>query len=137
MGFLLDTDVISELRKERPHPRVVAWWDAHRREDLFISALVVGEVRQGIVQLRARNDPAQADALESWLGELERDYAESVLPVTAEVAEVWGRLNAATDRPPVIEGLMAATAIVHRLTFATRNVRDIGRTGVAWTDPFE
>ncbi|QAY69143.1 type II toxin-antitoxin system VapC family toxin [Xylanimonas protaetiae] len=136
-GLLLDTNVVSELRKARPDPRVVAWWDARRRDDAYISALVVGEIRLGVERLRGRNDHAQAEALDSWLTGLVHGYGDHVLPVTADVAETWGRLNAAPDRPPVIDGLMAATALVHGLTLVTRNVADVERTGVAVVNPFE
>jgi predicted nucleic acid-binding protein len=134
--FLLDTNVVSELRRASPDGHVLAW---HRREsgaEVFLSTLVVGEIRQGIERVRPRN-PHQADALEHWLAGLVAAYRERLLPVTAEVAQMWGRLNASTRRPPVVDGLMAATAIVHRLTLVTRNVRHVTGTGVDVINPFQ
>ncbi|ACZ31927.1 PilT protein domain protein [Xylanimonas cellulosilytica DSM 15894] len=136
-GFLLDTTVVSELRKSRPDPRVSAWWASQRGADAYISALVVGELRQGVERLRSRHDLTQAEALDSWLTGLVHHYGDNVLPVTAQIAETWGRLDAAPDRPPVIDGLMAATALVHGLTLVTRNVADVERAGVAYVNPFE
>lgn len=136
-GFLLDTNVVSELRKTRPHPNVLAWWEAQRGGDAYLSALVVGEIRLGIERLRCRNDHAQAEALDSWLAGLVRNYGGNVLPVTVQIAETWGRLNAAPDRPPVVDGLMVATALVHGLTLVTRNVAEVERTGVTFVNPFE
>jgi hypothetical protein len=98
--------------------------------------LVVGEIRQGIERVRSR-DPGQAEAQERWLTRLLSVYGGRVLPVTVEVAQEWGRLNALPQPPPVIDGLLAATAKVHRLTLVTRNVADVSRTGVAVHNPFE
>ncbi len=136
VAYLLDTNVVSELRKARADPRVVSWMRANERAEAYLSTLVIGEIRQGIERARAR-DAGRADALDTWLDGLVRAYGDRILPVTAEVAQVWGRLNIRPDRPPVIDGLMAATAMVHRLTLATRNVADIARTGVAHVNPFD
>ena len=97
--------------------------------------LVVGEIQQGVTRLR-RKDPRQAAAYEAWLGKLRHEFAGRVLPVSQEVALEWGRLSAANP-PPVIDGLMAATARVHGLTVVTRNVADFEPTGVALLNPFE
>lgn len=134
MSFLLDTNVVAELQKPRPHARVVEWFGTVSGPDLYISVLVVGEIEQGIVRLR-RRDPAQAARYAAWLGRLRRDFARRILAVTEEVALEWGRLNA-KDPLPAIDGLMAATARVHGLTLVTRNARDFGRMGVAYVDPF-
>lgn len=134
MAFLLDTNVVSELRRSVPHRNVVAWREAHARAEVFLSVLVVGEVRQGIERLRMR-DPTRAEALDGWLSGLVRTYGSRILPVTHDVAQEWGRLNGAASRP-VVDGLIAATALVHRLTVATRNVKDFESTGVAVVNPF-
>jgi toxin FitB len=136
VAFLLDTNVVSELRRRRPDAHVVAWHRDQVEADVFLSVLVVGEIRQGIERMRAR-DTGQAEALDRWLAGLVAGYRERILPVTADVAQAWGRLNAAPQPPPVVDGLMAATAKVHGLTLVTRNVRDVARTGVAVVDPFQ
>lgn len=136
VAYLLDTNVVSELRKATPDARVLAWHREQAAADAYISTLVVGEIRQGIERAR-RKDAARAEALDRWLERLTVAYADRVLPVTAEIAQEWGRLNAQPDRPPTIDGLMAATALVHRLTLVTRNIADVARTGVAIVNPFE
>jgi hypothetical protein len=135
VSFLLDTNVLAELRKPRPHPAVAAWYDGVADEELFLSVLAVGEIQQGVARLR-RKDPRRAAGYEAWLGKLRREFADRVLPVSQEVALEWGRLSAG-DPLPVVDGLMAATARVHRLTVVTRNVADFEPTGVALLNPFE
>ena len=135
MSFLLDTNVVSELRRREPSPAVVAWLASVRPADLHLSVLVVGEIRSGIERL-ARRDPHQASAHDKWLGDLLDLYGDRVVPVTAEVAETWGRLNV-PDPVPVVDGLLAATALVHDWTLVTRNVADVRRTGVRLVDPFD
>lgn len=95
---------------------------------------MVGELRQGIERLRRRDPPAAA-ALDRWVHELVQRHADRTLQVDAEIAEQWGRINV-PDTLPVVDGLLAATALVHSLTLVTRNVRDIARTGVRHLDPF-
>ena len=109
--FLLDTNVISEVRKGgRCNGRVAAWFAGVRDADLFISVIVTGEIRKGVERLR-RRDPRQAETLERWLEEIVQSYADRVPPIDARVADAWGRLGAV--RPvPVIDGLLAATARV-------------------------
>jgi predicted nucleic acid-binding protein len=135
MAFLLDTNIVSELRKSAPDANVARWSRVNARAGAYISALVVGEIRQGIERVRPR-DPKQADAFEGWLDGLVDIYRDRILPVSVVVAEEWGRMNAATKPPPIVDGLMAATAKVHRLTLATRNVADMARTGVPLVNPF-
>jgi predicted nucleic acid-binding protein len=101
---------------------------------LFLSVLVVGEIRQGVERL-ARRDPAQAEVFEHWLKQLVAVYADRIVPVTTEVAEVWGRLNV-PDPVPVVDGLLAATALVRGWTLVTRNTADVASTGVRLLDPF-
>jgi toxin FitB len=135
VSFLLDTNVLSELRKGgRCDARVAAWFAAVRDEDLHTSVLVVGEVRQGIEGIR-RRDPQAAGLLERWLGRIVAQYEERILPVDRRVAEAWGRLNAAA-RLPAIDGLLAATALVHGLTLVTRNLKHVTRSGVPCLNPF-
>jgi toxin FitB len=136
VAFLLDTNVVSELRRSAPHPAVLAWYQRNTDAEAYLSVLVVGEIRQGIERVRPR-DPKQADALDRWLGGLLSTYRERILPVTVEIAQEWGRGNVPPHAPPTIDGLLAATAKVHRLTLVTRNVSDVAATGVPVLNPFE
>jgi predicted nucleic acid-binding protein len=132
--WLLDTNIVSELRKgERAHPRLQTWFAATDEEALFTSVLVVGELRRGIESLRRRDVPS-ALALEHWLAALTDGFADRILPVDRMVAEEWGRLNV-PDPVPTVDGLLAATARVHGLTLVTRNTRDVARAGVPFLDP--
>ncbi len=135
MSFLLDTNVISEGRTADGNANVRAWPASVKGADLYLSVLVVGEIRRGIERLR-RRDPSQVGVYESWLATLRRDYADRILPITGDVAEEWGRMNV-PDPIPAVDGLMAATARVHGLTFVTRNTADLARTGVRMLNPFE
>ena len=134
-GFLLDTNVLSERRKgPRSNPHVSAWFDSVADDELFLSVLVVGEIRKG-VELARPNDPIKARALETWLAGLKQVYGDHLLPITPTVADQWGRLAAL--RPlATTDGLLAATALVHNLTFVTRNVADVAHTGVTLLNPF-
>jgi predicted nucleic acid-binding protein len=135
VSFLLDTNVVSEVPKSRADADVLAWMASVTAADLYLSVLVVGEIRRGVEGLR-RRDPAQAAVYDVWLTGLRRDYADRILPVTAEIAEEWGRLNV-PDPIPTIDGLLAATAKVHGLTLVTRNTADVARTGVPLLNPFD
>ena len=134
--FLLDTNVISELRKgDKCAARVAAWYAGIPEADLFTSVIVAGELRKGVERLR-RRDPRQAEALDRWLREIERSYADRVLPIDARVADVWGRISAI--RPvPVADGLLAATVRVHDMILVTRNSSDVEGLGAAVLNPFE
>lgn len=135
MKFLVDTNVISELRKgRRANPKVRDWFETVEDAAVFLSVLVVGELRQGIEGLRRRDAPAAAN-LDRWLHELVERHAARVLPIDTAVADRWARLNVPDAAPPV-DGLLAATALVHSLTLVTRNVRHVQRTGVRLVDPF-
>jgi predicted nucleic acid-binding protein len=135
MAFLLDTNVVSELRKrERCNPSVRQWFSAVEADDLYISVLVVGEMRRGIELLR-RRDKRGATALDRWLSELERRYGDRILPVTLDICRIWGGMSLQRPLAP-IDGLMAATAVHHRMTLVTRNVEDVERSGVDVLDPF-
>ena len=133
--YLLDTNVLSELSKRTPDERVRAWFERAQPDQLWLSVLVVGEIRVGIAQ-RARRDARAAARLATWLEGVVAEHRSRILAVTRRVAEVWGPLNV-PDRLPTIDGLLAATAFVHDLTLVTRNVRDVARTGVRVLNPFD
>ncbi len=136
MSFVLDTNVVSEPRKRsRADAGVMRWLSSVEDEELYVSVLTIGEIRQGIEGIRGR-DPVQAGHLESWLAGLRRDYAERILPVDLETAGEWGRMNP-PDPVSAVDGLMAATAKVRNMTFVTRNTADVERTGVRLLNPFE
>ncbi len=134
-GYLLDTNVASETRKgSRIDANVLAWSESVDDDEMFLSVLVIGEIRKGIEQARSK-DPVKARALEGWLNGLEQQYGDRVLPITPTVADQWGRLGAI--RPlSTVDGLLAATAMVHDLTLVTRNVTDVAHTGVKLLNPF-
>jgi predicted nucleic acid-binding protein len=135
LSYLIDTNVLSELRKgPRCDPRVASWFAALSADEVFLSVLVVGEIRRGIEQIH-RRDPRSARVLETWLRRLVAEHADRILPVDEAVAQEWGRLSV-PNPIPVVDGLMAATARVHGLTLATRNVKDVERTGVPCVNPF-
>ncbi|MFM8378053.1 MAG: type II toxin-antitoxin system VapC family toxin [Planctomycetia bacterium] len=135
MTWLLDTNVLSELRKgQRADAGVRRWFDEAVDRDLFTSVLVVGELRRGVESIR-RRDRAAADSLAQWLESLVDRFGERLLPVDAAVASRWGELNV-PNPVPTVDGLLAATALVHDLTLVTRNVGDVGRTGARLLNPF-
>ena len=134
--YLIDTNVISEIRKGRGcDANVAAWYRAIPDDELFLSVLVIGEIRQGIERLHPRN-ARQAAALEKWLNELLGSFGERVLPINERIAQIWGRFNS-REVLPVVDSLMAATAEAHGLTLVTRNVKDVERSGVRCMNPFE
>ena len=134
---MMDTNIISEIRKGRRCDAAVAEWYAGVAEgELYLSVLVLGEIRKGAELARRRRDYAQADALESWLQTVTERFAERILPVDAATALTWGRLTAL--RPlPVIDGLLAATALTRDMILATRNLTDFQGLGVQLLNPFE
>ena len=137
MKFLLDTNVISEIRKRnRAHPNVVHWVTRTPVDDIGTSVLVLAEIRHGI-ELKRRSDPEQAEALDRWFLQMRTRLGGRVLPIggVKPVAEAWSLLGIPNPLP-LIDGLLAATAKVHGLTFVTRNVADIAVTGVRLLDPF-
>ena len=137
-GFLLDTNVISELVRRKPEARVTAWVEATDEALLHLSVLTLGEIRQGIVCLP---NASRRMALGAWLdGELAIRFGHRILPIDEAVADRWGRLTAGAEtrgrRLPVIDGLLAATALHYNLTFVTRNIKDVAATGVPVFNPW-
>ncbi len=136
MTWLIDTNIISEIRKgPRCHPAVAAWWSSAEDRDLFLSTLTIGEIRKGVETIRAR-DPEKARALETWLQAILRAFGPRILSVDAAVAESWGRI-AAIRSVPVVDALLASTASVHGLVLVTRNATDVAGLGVRVLNPFE
>jgi len=135
VSYLLDTNVISEVRKgERCDPHVRDWYASIADADVFLSTLVVGEIRKGVELARVR-DPDKAAALEQWLGQVEVAFDGRLLGIDNAVAHRWGRMSAL--RPtPVIDCLLAATAAVNRLTLVTRNDGDVAGLGAKVLNPF-
>ena len=136
MTSLIDKNTISEVRKgDRGDPAVVSWWNSVGEDDLWLSSLVLGEIRKG-VELVRRRDPRKAEALEAWLADVMSLFGNRVLPVDSAVAEQWCRMNAV--RPvPVIDALLAATAKANGLTLVTRIVGDLAGLDVEVLNPFE
>lgn len=135
MSYLIDTNIISEVRKgDRCNSNVAAWYDSIEDSDLYLSVLVLGEIRRGIELARPR-DPAKAQALEVWLAAVGNAFGERILPIAKEVADEWGRM-ASSRSIPVIEGLLVATAKVHRMTLVTRNESDVAGLGAKVLNPF-
>ncbi len=135
MSYLIDTNIISEVRKgDRCDPQVSAWYAAIADEDLFLSTLVLGEIRKGVELARPRN-PDKAMALERWLRQVENAFDGRVLGIDNAVSDQWGRMSAI--RPiPIIDGLLAATAVTNGLTLVTRNDSDIAGLGAMVLNPF-
>lgn len=135
MSYLLDTNVISELRKgDRAKPSVVAWFAGVADEEIFLSVLTIGEIRRGVESVR-RRDPDSAAALDSWLARLSEAHRDRIVPVDRPIAEEWGRMSV-PDPLPVVDGLLAATARISGLTLVTRNTGDVEDTGIELLDPF-
>ena len=135
MSYLIDTNIIFEVRKgQRCDPRVAAWYASVADEELFLSTLVLGEIRKGVELARAR-DPDKAAALERWLRQVEAAFDRRVLGIDDAMSDQWGRMSAI--RPiPVVDGLLAATAVTHGLTLVTRNDRGIAGVGAVVLNPF-
>jgi len=134
-GFLLDTNVLSELRKAgRCDAGVRAWIEHTAAEELFVSVMVLGEIRRGIERIRIR-DQKQARALENWLQSLTTEFADRILPVDVRVADQWGHLGL-QQAVPILDAFLAATAQVHDLTIVSRNQDGFRNTGVRVINPF-
>ena len=134
-GYLLDTNVISETRKTRADSGVTAFLSAADAAGLFLSVLTLGELHKGVAAKR-RIDPVAADRLGAWVDGIATSFADRVLPVDAAAARLWGELSAHRSLP-VIDTLIAATAMSHGLTLVTRNRSDVESTGVPLVDPWQ
>jgi predicted nucleic acid-binding protein len=132
--YLIDTDVLSELRRRQRDPGVVAWIGAQRTADLFLSVISIGEIERGISLERPR-DPDFADALTRWLDGVLALYGDRILPFDLRAGRRWGQLSAALGNDTA-DLMIAATALEQGLTVVTRNVRHFEPTGVATLDPF-
>jgi len=135
VSFLLDTNIISELRRKRPDARVVSWLRRAEPATLSISVLSLGEIAKGAAQCAMR-DRAQAELLYRWLAAVRTNYADRTIAVDADITEAWGRL-AAKRSMPVIDGLLAATALLRGLTLVTRNIHDFADTGISVFNPWD
>lgn len=135
-GYLLDTNVLSEVRKgrQRAQPEVYQWWLGMKDQELFLSVMTLGEIRKGIDRLGAR-DVSQTLALERWLDEVKLTFRERVIEISLAIAERWGRLQAIRSVPEV-DALLAATVLEHDLTLVTRNEADFEGLGIRVLNPF-
>ena len=133
--YLLDTNVVSELRKrDRCDENVATWYTGVSDDELFLSVVVLGEIRQGIERIRDR-DPQQCAVLEQWQQDVTRRYSQRILPIDERVSDVWGQFYYIRN-VPVVDGLLASTAKVHNLTLVTRNIQDVQGLGVNLLNPF-
>ena len=132
--YLLDTNIVSELRRPRPHQGVLDWITGVATDQLFLSAVTVGEIQAGI-EITREQDSIKAEELEGWLSRVLASY--NILPVDATVFRVWARLKHRRSDTLVEDAIIAATAVVHRLIVVTRNVNDFAQLSVEILDPFE
>lgn len=132
--YLLDTNVVSETRKKRPDDKVLAFLNGTESSALYLGVLTLGELRRGVAQ-KGRSDPAMALSLASWVNGIEFSFADRILGIDAATARVWGELSAQRSRP-VLDTLLAATAIAHKLTLVTRNTSDVHDIDVPLLNPF-
>lgn len=135
LQYLLDTNVLSETRRKQADERVIRFISSTEPSVLFLSVLTLGELRKGVA-LKGRSDPSAARALGSWVDGLEFSFADRVLGIEAATARLWGELSAQRPRP-VVDTLLAATAVVHGLTLVTRNTADVLDTGASLLDPWK
>ncbi len=132
--YLLDTNVVSELRRPRPHGAVLGWIAEIPADRLFLSAVTIGEIQAGI-EITREHDASKAEALEAWLDRVVAGYG--VLPMDARAFREWARLEHRKSDTPIEDAMIAATAVVHNLVVATRNVRDFEVFGTPTLNPFE
>jgi predicted nucleic acid-binding protein len=134
-GYLLDTNVISETRKPKPDPGVLAFLNTATGDTLFLSVLTLGELRKG-VEAKRKTNPVTASRLSAWVDDIEQTFADRVLPIDLPAARIWGEISGASRPLPVIDALIAATALAYKLTLVTRNVADMKPTGVPLINPW-
>ncbi|MBU3626713.1 type II toxin-antitoxin system VapC family toxin [Polynucleobacter sp. JS-Safj-400b-B2] len=132
--YLLDTNIVSELRKPKPHGGVLAWLQSIPDADIAISAVTIGEIASGIENTRAQ-DPEKAHAIEMWLNEI--SLTINVIPMDAQAFRVWGQIMHKQSNTVIEDAMIAATAIAHKLTVVTRNEKDFKRFKVALFNPFK
>lgn len=139
MKYLLDTNVISELIKKEPHPGVLHWIDKRDETTLFLSVITFGELQKGVSKL---SDKIRAERLQTWVDQdLAKRFEGRILPIDLDVVLTWGKIQGISEKNgtklPVIDGLIAATAIAHNLTVVTRNVQDIERCQASVFNPWD
>lgn len=134
MSYLLDTNVISEFSKRRPNPAITGFVTSLPPDETWLSVMSLGEIRRGVEIELARN-PASAELIRQWLMATEEQFVDRLLPVTGEIAHRWGEISADRTRP-VVDTLLAATALVHDLIVVTRNERDFANLGVRLINPW-
>ena len=136
--YLVDTDVISEIRKgTKANSGVREFFEAAGRDgtNLFLSVVTIGELRQGVERIRHRGDKRQSVLLERWLGQVTSTYTDAILPIDEDIAHVWGRLRVPNPENP-LDKQIAATALIHDLTVVTRNTEHFAPTGARLRNPF-
>jgi len=132
--YLLDTNVVSELRRPRPHGAVIAWLEGVADQDLHLAAITLGELQAG-VEITREQDPERASQIESWIDHVAQTW--NVLPADSRIFRVWAKLMHRRSDDLLADALIAATATIHHLVVVTRNVRDFASLGVETLNPFE
>jgi hypothetical protein len=136
LKYLLDTNVLSEIRKgNNTHPAVRKWWSETDFLEIHVSVMVLGEIRQGVERLRGKN-PQKAQEIERWLQSITNALGARLLVVNHKIADVWGRMGVKRTLP-LVDSILAATAVAHELTLVTRNTKDIQNTGARYLNPFK
>jgi toxin FitB len=135
LQYLLDTNILSETRKKQTDERVISFLSAAEPSALYISVLTLGELRKGVA-LKRRSDTDAAKKIAAWVDGLEFTFGDRILGINAATAKLWGELSAQRPRP-VIDTLLAATAIVHELTLVTRNTSDVQDIDLKLLDPWK
>ena len=137
VAYLLDTNVLSETRKKRADAGVISFLEAADASCLYISVLTLGELRKGVASKKFKDpDPGAAKRLEAWVDGIEFSFADRILTVDAATGRLWGDWSGQRPRP-VVDTLLAATAVLHDLTLVTRNIRDVRGIPVKLVDPWE